>query len=494
MRTEKYASLEITKTEIRFEVVKYRYLNIVNGQSKKTIKVIYKYREKGLFLTDDGVVADPKLIGRHLRNAIDKYEREHSTKIENVALVLPTNKIKILESSLSRILTLPGSNSPVKITQNLINEINNDFSKSNFNKNESVVLIRPTRFVIDDNIIKGVKPLNKFAHKLTINANVYFLPTELVNSHYSVLKLAKVNLLNMIISPFALANVAIQHSDFKNSVNVLVNWDYDCVSLSFFARETLTYYRQLKIGLNKMITNIAKKMNAKPQVIEGYLFNLTDFKYDDMDNSLIYRKYDKISKQTKEYSVEQIKAIILEEINEIIDKMDFYIENDLKTKTNSEITIYHVGKITNISGFTSLLRRSNISKQKVYFSQIIGANEIWTIALTGAAIINHKINKGLANPKYSEWDSNILESNVNQQNAMNNNNGMQQQRMPEHKINQMQPNYQQQQMMIQNQNSQPEFMPSNGSIRPGAHHNNLKGLDPNKPIYQQLHNQQNKKF
>ncbi|AXK51295.1 hypothetical protein [Spiroplasma alleghenense] len=384
MRSEIYAALEITKNELRFAVGKY--------QSNKTLKVLYKFQENGNWLNQENEVIDSKMVSNLLAKAVKEYERNFNKKILKIAVVVPEKDTEIKEA----ISTLNISNGgPARIvTQQDIIHLNNEAKDVNYSDSRKVVSIKPTRYVIDDTYKKGVAPLGAVAHKIAMYSNVYTIPTKVYNSHLQVVKMAGYDVLNCLIKPYALARQIVNIADLRNKISLVVNWDSEYISLNIFAQETLVRITPINVGLDKMAIEIGNKIFTKPDVVKKYLFKILDFKSNNLSESIIYRKHLTNENKNFELTIGEFKNIFSELISNIMRKLNNIIKHEIIQNTNNDYQIYHTGKITEISGFEELLvSKELIDHQMIYYSDVIGGNDIWTTALCGIMIQEHITNK-----------------------------------------------------------------------------------------------------
>ncbi|AHI54007.1 cell division protein FtsA [Spiroplasma sabaudiense Ar-1343] len=384
MKNEIYAALEITRNEFRFAIGKY--------QINKVLKIIYKHQEFGNWLNANNEVIDIKAAANLLNRLVQEYERTFEKKILKITVVIPEKNTEIKEA----ISTLNLANGgPARIvTSKDISQLNSDAKDVNYSNNRKVVSIKPTRYLVDDTFKKGVAPIGAVAHKLTMYANVYTVPSEVYNSHLKVVSTAGFGVLNCLIKTYALARQIVNVASLRSKISLLVDWDLNAISLNIFAQETLLRIAPINVGLEKIAEEIGAKIYAKPEIVKKYLFKIVDFKSDNLSDTIIYRKY--LTKENKnfELTMSEFKRIFVEVIDDVIRKLNLIIKHEVVQNTDNQYNIYHTGKITEISGFENLLSQKKLGEnQMIYYSDVIGGNEIWITALCGIMIQEHLINK-----------------------------------------------------------------------------------------------------
>ncbi|WP_338971355.1 hypothetical protein [Spiroplasma endosymbiont of Panorpa germanica] len=405
MKNEIYAALEITKNEFRFAAGKY--------QANKTLKILHKFKEIGNWLNEENEVIDLKSTANLLARVVKEYERNFNKKILNIAVVVPEKDTEIKEA----ISTLNISNGGAARIVNYqdINHLNNEAKDVNYSDSRKVVSIKPTRYVIDDTYKKGVAPIGAVAHKIAMYSNVYTVPSKVYNSHLQVVKMGGYEVLNCLIKPYALARQIVNIADLRNKISLVVNWDSEYISLNIFAQETLVRITPINVGLDKMAEEIGAKIYTKPDVVKKYLFKILDFKSNNLSESIIYRKHLTSENKNFELTIGEFKSIFQEAISGVMRKLNNIIKREIIENTNNDYQIYHTGKITEISGFEDLLiSKDLINHQMIYYSDVIGGNDIWATALCGIMIQEHITNKNSKLIKTSTGVEKAEEIDLNQ--------------------------------------------------------------------------------
>ncbi|WP_339020469.1 hypothetical protein [Spiroplasma endosymbiont of Atherix ibis] len=381
MYNETYAAIEISKKYIKFVVGKYKQ-NI-------GLKIVFKEREKskGNWLTENNDIVDTNLVAHRLIKMINKYESMYKEKIKRVSVVYPTGTLQIKEASPSIFIETPDK----IIRPDHIRTLYKDAKRVIFSDNQIVTNIKPYEFRLNNSHSVAKPPINIKANILSMNAKVYTAEKHVVDSFDRVLKTLNIEKLTVASQLYSLAKQCNEGLNFRHTFT-LINWDWDWVDIGYFSRETLVKKETINFGIKHIIENLATKMASKFDISNKYIFKLLNFSSTTLDNIVIYRKYISSEKRTYELKTIDIKKMLLEELNVVIDKVDVLIEREMSAVKNFKV--YHTGKITEIAGFEKILLRSkykNISE--AYYSLVTGASEIWTTSLCGIIKHSRAINK-----------------------------------------------------------------------------------------------------
>ncbi|QEH62104.1 cell division protein FtsA [Spiroplasma chinense] len=378
---EIYATVEITKTEIRFLVGKFRTGTL-------GLRVIFKDRKKGHWLTDNDEVLDTSAVARHLKKMITAFETSFDEKIVRVSVVFPTNTLTI-KRVYSTVFT---DRNNYIVTNDDRNALYRDAKEKCKNIKQEVVVLRPSCFKLDgvqekSNLLIGIK-----ARFIEMESYVYLIDKKVFSSHKEVVKKAEKELHLYNIQNYSLARQCLTEKEFKR-IFALTNWDNEKIDIGFFSRETLMKKITLPYGVKDLVNSLAVRLDAKYDTAEKYLLKLINFSTDAIDQVPIYRKYIARERKTFELNFLQIKKMIEEEIVKLIAKVDNEIGKELQNNI-ALCNIYHSGKITEIAGFKELIKKSRYSRQSlIYYSMVKGANEIWTTAICGSMVTAHQQNK-----------------------------------------------------------------------------------------------------
>ncbi|ALD66684.1 hypothetical protein [Spiroplasma cantharicola] len=389
MQNETYAVIEITKKYIKFAVGKYKQ-NI-------GLKVVFKEREKSKsnWLTEKNDIIDTNIVAHRLVKMINRYESIFKEKIRRASIVYPTGTLQIKDANPS--IFIDGVDKIVR--EEHIKSLYKDAKRVVYEDNLVVTNIKPYEFKLNGIQSFAKPPINSKANMVSMNAKVYTAEKHVVQSFEEVLKVLRIERLSATSQLFSLAKQCSDGLNFRETF-ALINWDWDSIDIGYFSRETLVKKDSIKFGLKDIIENLAKKMSSKFDIANKYIFKLLDFSSNTLDNTVMYRKYISAEKRSYELKAIDIKYMLLEEINGVIDKTDLLISRELGSIKNFKI--YHTGKSTEIAGFEKLLLRSNYKNiSEIYYSLITGASEIWTSSLCGMMRHSHLTNKNLREVKTS---------------------------------------------------------------------------------------------
>ncbi|WP_338984633.1 hypothetical protein [Spiroplasma endosymbiont of Diplazon laetatorius] len=381
MQNETYAVIEISKKYIKFAVGKY----------KKNIglKVVFKDREKNKvsWLTENNDIVDTNIVSHRLARMINKYESIYKEKIERVSIVYPTGSLQIKDASPSVFVENPDK----VIRPEHIKTLYKHSRKVVYDENLVVTNIKPYEFKLNNFHSVAKPPIGIKANIVSMNAKVYTTERHIVESFDKVIKNLGIEKLVVASHLYTLAKQCSDGLNFRDTF-ALINWNWDCIDIGFFSRETLVKKQTINFGIKNIIENVATQMAAKFDIADKYIFKLLNFSSSTLDNTVIYRKYLANEKRTYELRAIDLKNILLEEMNAVIDKADVLISREMQNVKNFKV--YHTGKITEIAGFEKILLRSNYKNiSEIYYSLVTGASEIWTTSLCGMIKHSRAVNK-----------------------------------------------------------------------------------------------------
>ncbi|AKX33905.1 cell division protein FtsA [Spiroplasma litorale] len=398
MYKEVYGVIEITQNEIKFAVGVFR--------DNRGLKVIFKERIKGNWLTEDDEIIDVNRVSQRLKKLINSYNISFRDKIKRVSVIFPSKTLQIKDSTSNVFLNHPEN----IVRHEHINNLYRDANRINFDDRNVVINIKPYLFYLNNQIQTGVVPLNATnVSSITMMAKIYTVSKKVHNSFVELLKNLEVEKLIFSTDVYSIARQINSEISFKENF-VTINWGWNTVDIGYFCKEALVKKESINSGIKNIIDSLSKRINSKFEVANKYIFKLLDFSTNNNSDSTIYRKYVNSEKRLSELTAEQIKNAVLEEINWIIDKADSCIEKEFKESKNFKI--HHVGKMTEIAGFEKILQRSKFkSISSVYYSLVTGASEIWLTSICGMIKLSRINNKN---------SSEILTSNdcIKKQNHM----------------------------------------------------------------------------
>ncbi|AGR41473.1 cell division protein FtsA [Spiroplasma taiwanense] len=404
MQTEIYAVLQVTKKDIRFVVGKYK---INTG-----LKVIFKEKISGNWLTNEDEIIDPNQISHRLSKIIHKFNTTFQQKIERISIVYPTLTMQIKDAIATEFI----NSADFVIKEENIKTLYSTARKIIYDDKHVVINIKPYLFTLDNVTQMGTVPLNHRAKNIVMKAKVYTISKKVKESFNQILKSLKLEELISTNELYALARQSNSDQTFRQNF-AIINWDWEKTDIGYFSKETLAKKDTINFGIKNIIQNVAERMQAKFDIAEKYLFKILDFSSNTLDDTVVYRKYISSKGFNYELRSKDLKNIILEEINSIIDKSDILIKREFERIKNFQI--HHTGKVTTIAGFEKILFRSQFKDVcQIYFSLVTGASEIWTTAICGmikCAHIANKNNKEIKTSTFSISKSELIRDIENNQ-------------------------------------------------------------------------------
>ncbi|ARU91406.1 cell division protein FtsA [Spiroplasma clarkii] len=378
MNTEIYATLEIRKKELRVVVVRYR---------QGSTSVIFKEKIAGEWLSENDIVNDHKHAAQKFRRVIDSFEKTFNQKIQRVILVLPSKTLQILDKDDSMDLS-----DKAGISENVVTSMLEKIKNDNKTAGRQIVSIRPYSFKTQDGAESPYAPITIKSNYLLIRTKIYTVAAEVYTSHLGVLTAANLELLTITIDMFSIGKAIISEREFRNA-QVVVNWGYDTIKVGFYAREALNKVISLNFGVAWIIKRMSEALSVKTRDIEKYLFKLIDCSKETFGSEeLVFRKYSSTEQRSLVYNAQTMREYIYTEFKKCIDIIDDRIKTEIPLAI--DYNVFYYGRVTEVTGFPDILMKSELYKRtKVYYSNMIGGNELWLTSAIGAVKQQRQANK-----------------------------------------------------------------------------------------------------
>lgn len=381
---EIYAVVEIGSINIKFMVFDYQNSNL---------NVLFNSLEEHQYY-DQGVVTNPKAVGKIINNMIQEANYQLAINIKRVALNLPTDYLQIKQTQ----AVLEIGQYSRAINQQDINNLLQMSKNVKLEDDEVICLTRPYKYILDNQRKIAQPPIGVGAKTLAVNALIYTINESLYLSHLESLKYAKCELLSIVLTPFALAWSAASRKQLHDGV-VIVDWGYDTTKISVFVQETLYDLKVIKYGSKHIMQDLQYLMQANEYVAKQYLTKLININSNFGDDKIIYSKYDHESKKYIEFSHQTLKRIVCSRVAETLSVMEDLITDMTK---NIALPIICTGDINEISGLTNFIKATTkLANLTFYIPNIIGANSSIWASLLGNAYYQHLLNKTMLVKIYS---------------------------------------------------------------------------------------------
>jgi cell division ATPase FtsA len=272
------------------------------------INIIYKTKKPLSVPFKDGDIFDIGSLSDDLSkiNAfeIDGDSHKLKVKINEVALILPSYGLEVYKcqkttntvSNVSKIDKIDISNALALVKKEKLP-----------NPNNVLVDIVPNKFIIDGNREYIIPPLNEISQTITIDTNVYTLPSKMISDMKHACEKSGIRIKREVIAPIGVAQL-LAGLKFKYQTYVLVDISSKTTTLSFVGKNTVYSSNFFSLGIadltDKYITDFSitrekadelrnlygfdqRKLDYNPPIIESMNSNGQIKKYtkEDLNNS-----------------------------------------------------------------------------------------------------------------------------------------------------------------------------------------------------------------
>ena len=315
---------EIADDKIRYIVVKFDD----NSDHKILLKKIFK--NNGI---KKGKILDFELTAKKINEDINDLEKESHNVFKNISLVI--NESEISCTNLSGFKILNGSKVEKRDLEYILNEAQISISQNQ--ENNSVLHIINSNFILDK-IKKNKIPLNLHGDHLSLNMTFISLPKNNLKNINALFDNSDLKIDRIISKPLA-CGINLLNKNKKNKDFLLINFDKELSSVSFFEDSTLVFTKIFPFGTNSIIHDISKLCSINENEIRP-LIKKIDFTSTINEKRYIDKSFFTESK-FKKLTIKHVKEILNARI---IEMLDFLL--------NKNINLKHVRKkILNIDIF-----------------------------------------------------------------------------------------------------------------------------------------------
>ncbi len=315
---------EIADDNIRYIVVKFDD----NSDHKILSKKIFK--NNGI---KKGKILDFELTAKKINEDINDLEKESHNVFKNISLVI--NESEISCTNLSGFKILNGSKVEKRDLEYILNEAQISISQNQ--ENNSVLHIINSNFILDK-IKKNKIPLNLHGDHLSLNMTFISLPKNNLKNINALFDNSDLKIDRIISKPLA-CGINLLNKNKKNKDFLLINFDKELSSVSFFEDSTLVFTKIFPFGTNSIIHDISKLCSINENEIRP-LIKKIDFTSTINEKRYIDKSFFTESK-FKKLTIQHVKDIINARIIEMLDLL-----------FNKNINLKHVRKkILNIDIF-----------------------------------------------------------------------------------------------------------------------------------------------
>lgn len=382
MNHEIYASLQIAKKEIRFITLKYR--------SGLGAKIMFKEVIKGEWLGENDEVLNIREVAKIVKKSVNTFETQFKgIKLEKINLILPTKTLKIeaISSDLFlnqfeiRLIT----NSDVSA---LMTKVKSDASQKMIKR--EIVNIKPMSFVVNGNKKVLAPPVNMKVQGFGIEAQVFSVAKEVLDTHKKVIFEAGRDLLKIEFENVGVAKKIVKAN--TPSPTAIVNWSESKREISYAFNDTVINFGRNNFGIDSIIELFSNETGIKLSKAAEYVYAMLNLSSNENSNEIIYRKYIVGTKNTVEFTRGELKEILISLFKIELEKIEIEIKQEFKGKVKNFDVIF-VGDILKIPGIDTILSNSKFDKISIFNTRTVGQIEYWTSAHVGVATMLHMKNK-----------------------------------------------------------------------------------------------------
>ena len=304
---------------------------------------------------------------------IDDVEHNLKLNIKDVILVYPSYGLEVYCSEKTTNTVSPIS----KVAQIDVDNVISLFKKEKVpNPNSKIVEILPNEFLIDGDRHFVLPPIGETSSFISLHANVYVLPTEMVDDYKECVKSSNINVSKEVIAPIGLSYY-LEKKGFQTSTYCLVDCGYKSTIVSLVGKNKVYSSTYFNFGFDSLINSVMEKFEVSYDEAKDLL--------DKFGFDLNIRRYDPaiVKKDRGEGAFIEFKR---EDLNTIIDGFANSFSNFLLNSLNillantksllNNIPLYFYGETLNIRGIKDCFRKY-VSDYKIDFllGNVIGADD-----------------------------------------------------------------------------------------------------------------------
>ena len=359
---------------------------MVNNYVNNQIQVLYKETIDTEQFSENGVIINPLVTGKILRQVINKINKTLNIKVQRIALTLPSNSLKIYQSQAlldfkdpNHIITNEDCSKVIEMAKNI-----------SIDSSEVICLTKPYNFKVDHSLGSDQLPVTKKGQVIHVDALVYSLPKTLYNSHLAVLTNAQTELLTVTLDQFALV-CNLKNNDFSRNT-VLIDWNVNSTKISVFSNSVLFATTNIKIGWNQIIQSLMKQMHCGYDKAEKYLQKIINISSNYLCDVVVDKYIDNQTKTIVRLTKTDLQTTVKKQINEIIACIEYFLD-EISNNNSADMDIMFTGVTIGLCGFANYFKtHSKLKEVKYLINQTPGAySHQWT-TLIGNTHYQHLVN------------------------------------------------------------------------------------------------------
>ena len=297
-----YLIAEISDDNIRYLVYKF--------DEKSQYKILSKkiYKNNGI---KRGKIVDFETSAKKINEDIKLLEKESNQTFKNISLVI--NEPEISSVNLSGFKKLKGSKVDKRDLEYILNEAQISIAQNN--RKNSILHIINSYFILDK-IKKNKIPLNLHGDHLSLHMTFISLPKNNLKNIKALFDNCDLKIERIIIKPLA-CGINLLNKKNKKTDFLLINFDKEFSSISFFEESSLVFTKIFPFGTNSIINDISKLCSINENEVRLIIKKIDFAGKIDRKNYIDKNLFQE--SEFKKLSIKHVKEIINARIIEMLD-------------------------------------------------------------------------------------------------------------------------------------------------------------------------------
>ena len=297
-----YLIAEISDDNIRYLVYKF--------DEKSQYKILSKkiYKNNGI---KRGKIVDFETSAKKINEDIKLIEKESNQTFKNISLVI--NEPEISSVNLSGFKKLKGSKVDKRDLEYILNEAQISIAQNN--RKNSILHIINSYFILDK-IKKNKIPLNLHGDHLSLHMTFISLPKNNLKNIKALFDNCDLKIERIIIKPLA-CGINLLNKKNKKTDFLLINFDKEFSSISFFEESSLVFTKIFPFGTNSIINDISKLCSINENEVRLIIKKIDFAGKIDRKNYIDKNLFQE--SEFKKLSIKHVKEIINARIIEMLD-------------------------------------------------------------------------------------------------------------------------------------------------------------------------------
>ena len=297
-----YLIAEISDDNIRYLVYKF--------DEKSQYKILSKkiYKNNGI---KKGKIVDFETSAKKINEDIKLLEKESNQTFKNISLVI--NEPEISSVNLSGFKKLKGSKVDKRDLEYILNEAQISIAQNN--RKNSILHIINSYFILDK-IKKNKIPLNLHGDHLSLHMTFISLPKNNLKNIKALFDNCDLKIERIITKPLA-CGINLLNKKNKKTDFLLINFDKEFSSISFFEESSLVFTKIFPFGTNSIINDISKLCSINENEVRLIIKKIDFAGKIDRKNYIDKNLFQE--SEFKKLSIKHVKEIINARIIEMLD-------------------------------------------------------------------------------------------------------------------------------------------------------------------------------